>query len=119
MPTDFRDGKTFPRRGREAIGDALWLLRASDKGRAAAAGTIYDYIYPCPMDQGVMERWRITPDEFNDALRHNPTDESLFAWFNDRVAADDIRVANEWLLRERSENLDRQDAEEVSAVPSR
>lgn len=119
MPTDFRDGKTFPRRGREAIGDALWLLRASDKGRAAAAGTIYDYIYPCPMDQGVMERWRITPDEFNDALRHNSTDESLFAWFNDRVAADDIRVANEWLLRERSENLDRQDAEEVSAVPSR
>src|SRR5579885_2946608 len=63
MPTDFRDGKTFPRRGREAIGDALWLLRAADKGRAAAAETIADYIYPCPMDQGMMERWRITADE--------------------------------------------------------
>ena len=119
MPTDFRDGKTFPRRGREAIHGALWLLRASDKGRAAAAGTIHDYIYPCPMDQGVMERWRITPEEFDEALRRNPTDESLVEWFSDRVAADDIRVANEWLLRERSENLDRQDAEEVAPVQSR
>jgi uncharacterized protein DUF5069 len=119
MPTDFRDGKTFPRRGREAIGDALWLLRVADKGRAAAAGTIHDYIYPCPMDQGMLERWGIATDEFNDALRRNPTDESLFAWFNDRVSADDIRAANEWLVRERSENLDRQDAEEVAPVQSR
>jgi hypothetical protein len=113
MPTDFRDGKTFPRRGREAIGDALWLLRASDKGRAAAAGTIYDYIYPCPMDQGVMERWRVTPAEFNDALRQNATDEELYAWFTQRVRPEDVRSANEWLVSERSENLDRQDSEEV------
>lgn len=119
MPTDFRDGKTFPRRGREQIGDALWLLRAADKGRAAAAGTIHDYIYPCPMDQGVMERWRITPEEFDEALRRNTTDESLFAWFSDRVRTEDVRAANDWLLRERSENLDRQDAEEVAPVQSR
>jgi hypothetical protein len=119
MPTDFRDGKTFPRRGREAIGDALWLARAADKGRAAAAGTIYDYIYPCPMDQGMMERWGITVDEFDEALRRNPTDEMLFAWFNDRVRDEDIHAANEWLVRERAENLDRQDAEEVAPVQSR
>jgi hypothetical protein len=119
MPTDFRDGTTFPRRGREAIGDALWLLRAADKGRAAAAGTIYDYIYPCPMDQGMMERWGVSADEFDEALRRNPTDESLFAWFTARVDAADIRTANEWLQRERSENLDRQDAEEVEPVQSR
>lgn len=119
MPTDFRDGKTFPRRGREAMGDALWLLRASDKGRAAAAGTIHDYIYPCPMDQGMMERWGVTEDEFNEALRRNPTDELLLAWFNGRVRADDIRSANDWLVRERTANLDRQDAEEVSPVQSR
>ena len=66
-----------------------------------------------------MERWRITPEEFNEALRRNATDESLFAWFSDRVRAEDVRAANEWLLRERSENLDRQDAEEVAPVQSR
>ncbi len=116
MPTDFRDGKTFPRRGREAIDDALWLLRAADKGRAAAAGTIYDYIYPCPMDRGMMERWKITSDEFDVALARNSTDESLHAWFRDRVRPEDVNAANEWLLNERAENLDRQDSEEVAPV---
>lgn len=119
MPTDFRDGKTFPRRGRQAIGDALWLLRVADKGRAAAAGTIHDYIYPCPMDQGVMERWRVSRDEFEVALQRNPTDELLYAWFTGRVAPQDIEAANEWLLRERTANLDRQDAEEVAVVEQR
>lgn len=116
MPTDFRDGKTFPRRGREAIGDALWLLRASDKGRAAAAETIYDYIYPCPMDMGMLERWKISAVEFNRALQEHPDDESLYAWFTARVNPEDVRAANQWLLTERSANLDRQDAEEVTVV---
>lgn len=119
MPTDFRDGKTFPRRGREAIGEVLWLLRAADKGRAAAAGTIYDYIYPCPMDAGMMERWRITADEFDQALQQNPTDELLYTWFTGRVRAEDIQAANEWLRNERVENLNRQDSEEVAPVEHR
>ncbi len=105
--------RTFPRRGREAIGDALWLLRASDKGRAAAAGTIFDYVYPCPMDQGMLERWRIPLSEFDQALKKHRTDEELFAWFTERVRPEDVRSANEWLVRDRIENLDRQDAEEV------
>jgi hypothetical protein len=116
MPTDFRDGKTFPRRGREPSGDALWLLRVSDKGRAYLAGTIHDYIYPCPMDQGVMERWKVTRKEFEDALVRYPTDDLLRAWLHDRVTPQDLQRANEWLLNERTENLDRQDAEEASAV---
>ncbi len=112
MPTDFRDGKTFPRPGRQAAGEALWLLRAADKGRACAAGTIHDYIYPCPMDKGVMERWGVTPADFDQALRENASDERLYAWFSQRVATENVRSANEWLLSERVENLDRQDAEE-------
>lgn len=119
MPTDFRDGKTFPRRGREQIGEALWLLRAADKGRAAAAGTIDDYIYPCPMDRGMFERWRIDAAEFDRALREHATDEALHAWFVQRVAPQDVRAANEWLLRERVENLDRQDAEEIGVAERR
>ncbi|HEY2475503.1 MAG TPA: DUF5069 domain-containing protein [Candidatus Cybelea sp.] len=110
---------TFPRRGRQALGDALWLVRAADKGRAHAAGTIHDYIYPCPMDQGVMERWRVTPKEFDEALRVYPTDEQLYAWFRERVAPADVQRANDWLLRERAENLDRQDSEEIAAVEQR
>lgn len=116
MPTDFRDGKTFPRRGRELSGDALWLLRVSDKGRAYLAGTIHDYTYPCPMDRGVMERWKVTREEFEDALVRYATDDQLRTWLHERVAPQDVRKANEWLLHERMENLDRQDAEEGTAV---
>ncbi len=112
MPTDFRDGKTFPRRGREPIGEALWLLRLADKGRASAARTLHDYVYPCPMDKGMMERWGIAAAEFDEALRRNATDEQLHQWFEHRVNAREVRTANEWLLTERAENLDRQDAEE-------
>jgi len=116
MATDFRDGKTFPRRGRDAIDGVLWLKRVSDKGRAAAAGTIFDYIYPCPMDKGVMERWGITPDEFDGAIAKYTTDEELLAWLRKRVPQDHIARANDWLLNEKIENLDRQDAEEGVAV---
>lgn len=116
MATDFRDGKTFPRRGREAQGDALWLRRVFDKARAAANGTIHDYIYPCPMDKGVFERWGITPAQFDEAIRSNDSDEAIHRWLLDRTTFEKIRSANEWLTTEKVENLDRQDAEETAAV---
>jgi len=116
MATDFRDGKTFPRRGRDAIDGVLWLKRVSDKARAAAAGTIFDYIYPCPMDKGVMERWGITPSEFDGAIAKHTTDEALLAWLRERVPQDHITRANDWLIKEKMENLERQDSEEGVAV---
>ena len=111
--------RRFRGAGAKQIGDALWLLRVSDKGRASAAGTIHDYIYPCPMDRGMLERWRIASAEFDEALRRNPTDELLAKWFSRRVRPEDVRAANDWLVTERIENLDRQDAEEVAVVEHR
>lgn len=116
MATDFRDGKTFPRRGRQPIGDALWLARVFDKARASANDTIYDYIYPCPMDQGMMERWGITPEDFDKAIRTNTTDEAIYEWLLARTTPQKIQAANDWLLREKMENLEGQDAEEGVAV---
>jgi hypothetical protein len=115
MATDFRDGKTFPRRGRESIDGVLWLARVSDKARAAAAGTIHDYIYPCPMDQGVMERWGITAQQFNDAIRTHASDADLLRWLRERTTDAKIDAANRWLVDEKIENLERQDREEVLA----
>lgn len=115
MPTDFRDGKTFPRRGREAAGEALWLLRVFDKARASTAGTIHDYIYPCPMDMGVLQRWGVTPEEFGVAVIAHPDDAEIVRWFDERVPAERVRAANAWLLSEKVANMDRQDAEEGTA----
>jgi Domain of unknown function (DUF5069) len=116
MATDFRDGKTFPRRGREEFGGFMWLLRVADKARARAAGTIFDYIYPCLMDKGVMSRWGITPEQFDDALPRHVTDEAILGWLKARVSDAGRLAANQWLTETKSENLDRQDAEE-GAVP--
>ncbi|HTV73650.1 MAG TPA: DUF5069 domain-containing protein [Candidatus Acidoferrales bacterium] len=116
MATDFRDGKTFPRRGRQALDGVLWLARVSDKARASAAGTIFDYIYPCPMDKGVFERWGITPADFDRAIGAHAKDDELLAWLRSRVAQEAITRANDWLLNDKIENLDRQDAEEGVAV---
>lgn len=116
MATDFRDGKTFPRPGRLKIGPYMWLARVSDKGRAAAAGTIFDYIYPCPMDQGVLERWGVTPAEFDAALAQHADDDALHAWLASRTDASQAEAANAWLTVEKSENLDRQDREELGVA---
>ena len=112
MATDFTSGKDFPRRGRDAYGGYLWLLRAFDKARAAAGGTIHDYIYPCPMDKGVMERWGITPGQFDAAIGSHATDDEILDWLKSRVDTEHRDAANAWLLTEKSANLDRQDAEE-------
>ncbi|HEY8296965.1 MAG TPA: DUF5069 domain-containing protein [Candidatus Baltobacteraceae bacterium] len=112
MATDFRDGKTFPRRGRQPIGEFLWLARVFDKARAGANGTIHDYIYPCPMDQGVFERWGLTSSDFDRAIAGAPTDEAIYQWVKARVAPDRAQAANDWLMVEKIENLDRQDSEE-------
>jgi hypothetical protein len=112
MTTDFRDGKTFPRRGRDEYGGFLWLLRVFDKARAAKNGTIHDYIYPCPMDKGVFERWGITPDQFTTAVTTHATDRSILEWVKTLVGDAGREAANRWVADERRASLDKQDAEE-------
>ncbi len=119
MATDFRDGKTFPRRGRDPLGgNVLWLARLFDKARASANDTIHDYIYPCPMDQGVMQRWGITSQDFDAAIETHVTDESILEWLRARVTPQQVETANHWLVSEKIENLDRQDAEEGPSASS-
>ncbi len=116
MATDFRSGHDFPRRGRENIEGYLWLGRAFDKARAAKNGTIHDYIYPCPMDRGVFDRWGITARVFDAALDSCTTDAEIAGWLKARVSDERRDDANRWLLEEKSGNMDRQDAEEGVAV---
>lgn len=111
MPTDFRDGKTFPRRGREALGDFLWLARVFDKALAKQNSTQDGYIYPCPMDRAMMQRWGISPREFTTAVGQHSSDDEILAWASERATPERIQTANSWLLRQ-GVALDRHDAEE-------
>ena len=109
---DFRDGKTFPRRGRTPLGRFLWFGRVIDKARAKFAGTIHDYIYPCPMDLGMMERWGVTHEEFEHALREHPDDEGMLAWALSKVSEAKGNIANTWVAVDKYKNLNKQDSEE-------
>jgi hypothetical protein len=112
MATDFRSGKDFPRRGREPIGEFYWLARVFDKARAKRDDTIFDYIYPCPLDKGVFERWGITPAQFDEALTTIDTDEAILAWVQARVSDRQRDAANAWVIGEKKASLDKQDMEE-------
>ena len=116
MATDLRSGTDFPRRGRENIEGFLWLARVFDKARAARNGTIHDYIYPCPMDRGVFDRWGVTARVFEAALDTCTTDAQIASWLRARVPDERREDANRWLLEEKSANMDRQDAEEGVVV---
>ena len=117
MATDFRSGRDFPRAGREEIGGFLWLARVFDKARAARSATLHDYVYPCPMDRGVFDRWGITSRMFDAAIESCETDDAILGWL--RARATDARrdEANRWLVVEKRANLDRLDAEE-GVVPA-
>lgn len=60
-----------------------------------------------------MERWGIDPSAFETAIHQYADDESIARWLRERVPEERIRRANDWLLAEKRENLDRQDAEET------
>jgi Domain of unknown function (DUF5069) len=112
MATDLREGRGFPRRGRLPAGRLLWLLRLFDKARAAANGHLGEYFYPCPIDQGMMERWGVTREQFEAAIVDNDNDEAILRWAQQTITIDGIDEANSWLVVEKFENLDRQDREE-------
>ena len=94
------------------ISGYAWLARVSDKARAARLGTIHDYMYPCPMDMGVMQRWNITVSEFDRAIEEYPDDQELAAWLSGRVTEEAKATTNRWILHEKAESLQRQDWEE-------
>ena len=72
---------SFPRSMNVKLEGYVHLARMIDKCRAVLAGTEGEYIYPCPMDDRLMEFAGITADQFTAAVKTNPTDERVARWF--------------------------------------
>ena len=66
---------------RVKMGGYVHLARMIDKCRAVLAGTEGEYIYPCPMDDRLMEFAGITADQFTAAVKANPADDAVARWF--------------------------------------
>jgi hypothetical protein len=67
----------FPRSPREQLGGYVHLARMLDKARAKAAGTVGEYIYPCPLDQSLLEFLGIPADAFYQAAQQMDDGEIL------------------------------------------
>jgi len=57
------------------------LARMIDKCRAVSAKTEGEYIYPCPMDDRLMEFAGITANQFTAAVKANHSDNAVAKWF--------------------------------------
>ena len=72
--------KTYPRSPREKLAGYIHLPRMIDKCRATLAGTEGDYIYPCPMDQRLLDFAGITAKQFSKAVSEKD-DAAVAEWF--------------------------------------
>lgn len=85
----------FPRSVRERLGGYVHVARMIDKCRAAAAGTLGEYIYPCPMDKRFLEFVGISADEFLDAVQSR-TDEEMRDWIEKTGSAHSEQEKEDW-----------------------
>ncbi len=87
------------------------LARMIDKCRAVLAGTAGEYIYPCPMDDRLMEFVGITADQFTAAVIANPTDDTVTQWFR-KIAkphkASELELWNNLMLTRGPSSLEKQ-----------
>jgi len=70
----------YPRSIREKLAGHVHLARMIDKCRAVLAGTQGDYVYPCPLDERLLDFAGLTPEQFTEAVRDR-TDETIADWF--------------------------------------
>ena len=71
----------FPRSMRATLAGHVHVARMIDKCRAVLAGTEGEYLYPCPMDERLLQFAGMTSEQFTAAVKANPTDAGVEAWF--------------------------------------
>jgi hypothetical protein len=109
--------RAYPRSAHERLGGYMHLARMIDKARALRAGTIGDYIYPCPLDQRLLQFLGISADRFLEAVTDRD-DAGMVEWVH---ASAKSRTADELAAFDRTiePSADRLDREEGRAVPRR
>lgn len=86
----------FPRSMSAKIAGHVHVARMIDKCRAVLAGTEGEYIYPCPMDERLLEFAGLTSEQFTAAVKANPTDEGVAAWFERAAKPHQPAELEEW-----------------------
>ena len=88
--------KQFPRSMRQTLAGYAHLARMIDKCRAVLRGTPGEYIYPCPMDERLMDFAGLTAEQFTAAVKANATDQGIVAWFRMAAKPHDAAELDAW-----------------------
>ena len=96
MKTKFLDlTKQFPRSPKEAFGGFVHLGRMMDKARAKAAGTQGEYIYPCPLDNLLLDFLKIKAEDFYHVARDRK-DQKILEWIRKNAKLKSPEEIEEW-----------------------
>lgn len=91
--------KDFPRSMRFRLAGYVHFARMIDKCRAVLSGTEGEYIYPCPMDERLMEFVGITSEQFTAAVKANSTDEGVVKWLEQTAKPHEPAEREEWNVK--------------------
>lgn len=86
---------TYPRSPKQLLGGYPHLSRMIDKARARAAGTLGEYIYPCPLDRALLE-FLVIDDEAFLAVAQERTDQDVLRWVQEHAKAHSQQELQEW-----------------------
>ena len=87
---------TFPRSMKTRLAGYAHLARMIDKCRAVLAGTAGEYIYPCPMDERLLDYAGITAGQFTAAVKAHPTDEGVAKWLQRTATPHSTEELEDW-----------------------
>jgi hypothetical protein len=87
--------KHFPRSPKQRLGGYVHLCRMFDKARAKAAGTLGEYIYPCPLDRALLEFLGISDDEFL-AVATERSEQEVLQWVQEHARPRSQQELQEW-----------------------
>ncbi len=86
----------FPRSMKTRLAGYVHLARMIDKCRAVLAGTEGEYIYPCPMDERLLDYAGITAELFTAAVKAHPTDDGVAEWLRQTATPHSREELEDW-----------------------
>ena len=90
----------FPRSPNEKLAGLAHVPRMIDKARAARENTLGEYIYPCPLDEMILEFVGADSAGFSE-IANSENDEGVAAWLKEKCQhhdAESLKKINETLL---------------------
>ncbi len=85
----------FPRSVRDTLGGYVHLPRMIDKGRAVLTHTLGEYIFPCSLDQRLLDFLGLSPERFLQAVEEHG-DSRIEGWLRQHTLSHTPQEIMDW-----------------------